>query len=130
MILEPMANGDTEEDEAVVGIVKINPKQRATIGKGKGKQRALMCKGKQCNQGKLGQQSDHEPHLQIIVGSPADDHFSKFNLAMTMMTGPSPTLIPTHLMTSMSTARMWMTWTSINTSSSSLTRIQTRFPKR
>ena len=120
MILEPMADSDTEEDEVVMGIIKINPKQCATIGKGK---------GKQCNQGKLGQQSDHEPCLQIIVGSPADDHFSKFNLAMTVTTSPSPTLIPTCLMTSMSTARMWMTWTSINTLSSSLTRIQTRFLK-
>ena len=107
MILEPMADSDTEEDKAVVGIVKFNPKQRATISKGKGKQHALSCKGKQHNQGKHGQQSDREPCLQIIVDSPADNTFLKSNLAMTVtMTSPFPTLIPTLLMTSMSRVRI------------------------
>jgi len=97
MILEPTADSDTKEDKAVVGIVKFNPKQCATIGKGKGKQR---------NQGKCGQ-SDREPRLQIIVDSPADDAFLKSNLAMTMTTtGPFPTLIPTLLMTSMLRVRI------------------------
>jgi len=106
MILEPTADGDTEEDEAVVGIIEFNPKQRATIGKGKGKQRAPSCKGKQRNQGKRGQ-SDREPRLQIIVDSPADDAFLKSNLAMTVTTtGPFPTLILTLLMTSMSRVRI------------------------
>jgi len=77
MVLDPMANGDTEEDEALVGIVKVSLKQRASISKGKGKQRAWICnKGKQRDQGKLRQQSDREPCLQIIVDSPADDHSS------------------------------------------------------
>jgi len=106
MILEPMADSDTKEDKVVVGIVKFNPKQRATIGKGKGKQCAPSCKGKQRNQGKRGQ-SDREPRLQIIVDSPADDAFLKSNLAMTVtMTGPFLTLIPTLLMTSMSRVRI------------------------
>ena len=107
MLLEPTANSDTEEDKVVMGIVKFNPKQHATIGKGKGKQCAPSCKGKQRNQGKRGQQSDHEPHLQIIVDSPADNAFLKSNLAMTVTTtGPFPTLIPTLLMTSMLRVRI------------------------
>jgi len=77
MVLDPMANGDTKEDEVLVGIIEVSLKQCASISKGKGKQCARICnKGKQYDQGKLHQQSDHEPHLQIIVDSPADDHSS------------------------------------------------------
>ena len=55
--------GDTEVDDKVQNVVEFNPKkQHASIGKG----------SKKCD---LNQQSDHEPHLQIIVGLPADQFF-------------------------------------------------------
>jgi len=54
MALELTREGDTEEDEDVAHLVKVNLKQRAKISKGKGKLR---------DQGKRDQQSDREPRL-------------------------------------------------------------------
>ena len=48
-------DGDTEEDEEIAHIVNVQPKQRATISKGK--KRDL----------RLSQQSDRESCLHIIV---------------------------------------------------------------
>jgi len=52
--LDLIGEGDTEEDEDLVHVVKVNLKQRAKICKGKGKSR---------DHGKRDQQSDREPRL-------------------------------------------------------------------
>ena len=63
MALELASEGDTEEDEEVSRLVKVNVKKKRALGQGsngKGKQRDL-------GNNDLHQQRDREPRLQITV---------------------------------------------------------------
>lgn len=121
-----MEEGDTEVDEALVHVVEVDLKQRTSIGKAKGKQRAAIPtdQGKQlCD---VDQQCDREPHLQIFVGLPTDQFSQRpppFNLAT--MTSPSLNLISilTTLLL-MAMLRILMTGLVTNTSQNSPTRIR------
>ena len=68
MTIKLTDEGNTKVDEAVAHTVKINPKQRASFHKAKGKEHAAITTGQGKQPCDLDQQCDHEPHLQIIVG--------------------------------------------------------------
>lgn len=96
--------GDTEEDEALAHVDKVNLKQRAPI-----------TKGKQCDQGDSIQQTDCETNLQIMLVYRLTD-FSQCRT--TRMTTSCPvTLTPASSMTStLKISRMQMTGLVIGTS--------------